>query len=260
MRSICIYKTLLQTCNTLDSVTFSATFVTFYAEFVSLFRSRIALDRVCFRPIRPVQIERFGNVSIRYFMSVRLEPLLNAAPMHALVIESEYRLRRCRLTNLFRQELPVLIDMHGATELIAAIRITIQDIALTGIDHVLLEECPRAHGLIDSDRRSCCRYMPDGECAENNPPADEEANERRDHERFKQVQVDDSHEHNARRCQDAEEDDKHECRTPTLNHDAIVGELLVLLIVMVIRSLDEFTVHTLPRYTCGVIRYMDDPV
>src|SRR5260221_8684412 len=253
MRSICIYKTLLQTCNTLDSVTFVTTFVTFSAEFVSLFRSRIALNRVCFRPIRPVQIERFGNVSIRYFMSVRLEPLLNAAPMHALVIESEYRLRRCRLTNLFRQELPVLIDMHGATELVATIRITIENVALRGIDHVLLEECPRAYSLIDSNRRSRCRHMPYSQSAEDYPPTDKEANERCDHERFKQVQVDDSHEHNASRCQDAEEDDKHECCTPTLDHNAIVAELLVLLIGV---SLDRFTVvHTLASLTA--IRYTD---
>src|SRR5260221_8053964 len=108
-------------------------------------------------------------------MSVRLEPLLNAAPMHALVIEGEYRFRRRGLANLFRQELPVLINVNRATELIAAIGIAIQDIRLTGIDHVLLEECPRAYSLIDSNRRSRCRYMPDGECAENNPTADEEA-------------------------------------------------------------------------------------
>src|SRR5258708_36530221 len=78
----------------------------------------------------------------------------------------------------------------------------------------------------------------------NHPAADKEANERGDHERFKEVQVDDSHEHNARCCQDAQEDDKHECCTSALNHDAIVAELLVLLVVMVIRAFDKFTVHT----------------
>src|SRR5258708_29721336 len=99
--------------------------------------------------------------------------------------------------------------------------------------------------------------MPYSERTENNPPADEEANERRDHERFKQVQVDDSHEHNAGRCQDAEEDDKHERRTPAFNHDAIVAELLVLLIIMVIRAFDKFAIcHTLPPFQN---RYNYDP-
>ncbi len=142
----------------------------------------------------------------------------------------------------------MLIDMHGATELVTPVRIPIQNVSFTGIDHVLLEECPRAHGLIDGDRRSRCAHMPYSQSAEDYPPTDKEANERRDHERFKQVQVDDSHEHNGSRCQDAEEDNEHECRASTLNHDAIVAELLVLLIVMVIRAFDKFAIrHTLPR-------------
>src|SRR6266446_5324847 len=96
-------------------------------------------------------------------MSVRLEPLFNAAPMHALVIEGEYRLRRCRRANLFRQELPVLVNMHRASEQIAAVRITIENVTLTGIDHVLLEERPRTYGFIDGNRCSRGAHMPYGE-------------------------------------------------------------------------------------------------
>src|SRR5258708_4962881 len=111
---------------------------------------------VCFIPIGPVQIERFGNLAITDFLAIFGEPLLNGAPAHAVVVAGKYRFSWRRRADLFRQELPVLIDMHGATELVAAIRVAVQDIALRSIDHVLLEERTCTYSLINSERRSRC--------------------------------------------------------------------------------------------------------
>src|SRR5260221_6639857 len=92
--------------------------------------------------------------------------------------------------------------------------------------------------------------MANGEGEADNPQADKEADKRTGNQGVDELQMNDCHHDNRSRCHYTEEDDKHDRCRSTFHRDAIVAELLVLLIVMVIRSLDKFTVccHIYPHY------------